>query len=208
MKLEAIYFKELAFRCTEIKEECEEVFAVAVPSEETPFTILHAVHSSLGLVLTSAANVKKLLDDKRPRDKRFESEDSYKQRLARAKMLQTEIDGIDITEMLDVQVRNTLEHFDEYLDTESVRLSHETVPSGVVFNVGMLDRNRININGDPPLHIRTYEIGTRKLIHLRGEIDIGKIYDSAVAILKRLLENGRIDEKGSTGVISLLNFKK
>ena len=178
VKLLKYYYFELAFLCTEIKANCERVFEATPDRGEPFFDVFWWIHSCIGHSLTAAANVKKLLDDRRPRNKRFENQKSYELRLVRAKMLQEQLAGIDLRPIQDSQVRNTLEHFDENLDMENVVLRDQTIISGALYNVAMTKRDMVRVEMNAPiLHIRTYESSTRKFIHLGGEIDMEDLRD-------------------------------
>lgn len=207
-KLKAVYFHELGFRCTEIRDNCQKVFELAPPPAERNFVIVPNVHSLIGHALTAAANVKKLLDDERPMNPRNESVEGYEFRKARAAMLKAELEGVSLTEMLEVRVRNSLEHFDEYLDEENIRLNKQSTPSIASYNVGFSHLDNMVFKEGPILHIRSYETTSRRFFHLRGSIDLGKVHDEAVAVLGRLIERKHIPDTGTTGRLLFLDFRR
>jgi len=209
-KLKDIYFHELGFQCTAVRDSCEKVFEYPPPPPgERNFVIEPAkLHVAIGNSLTAAANVKKLLDDKRPRNKRTESAGAYELRTARAQMLRAELGGVSLEEILNVSVRNSLEHFDEHLDKENIRLNGQLVPCVVLYNVGVSHIDNVVFDQGPTLHIRTYETTTRTFSNLGRSIHLGKVHDEAVAILSRLIDTKLIPADGTTGVMSFLDFRQ
>lgn len=209
-KLKAIYFHELGFQCTAVRDNCEKVFEYPPPPPgERNFVIEPAkLHVAIGNALTAAANVKKLLDDKRPRNERNESVGAHELRQARAQMLMAELEGVSLDEILKVSVRNSLEHFDEYLDKENIRLNGQLVPSVVLYNVGVSHIDNVVFDEGPTLHIRTYETTTQTFFNLGRSISLGKVHDEAVAILARLIDRKLIPANGTTGVMSFLDFPR
>jgi hypothetical protein len=207
-KLKEIYFHELGFQCTAVQGNCERVFQYPPPPPgERNFVIEPAtLHVAIGGALGAAANVKKLLDDKRPRNKKTESAGAFDLRKARAQMLTAELNGIPLDEILKVSVRNSLEHFDEYLDKENIRLNGQLVPCVTLYNVGVSHLDDVIFDEGPTLHIRTYETSTRRFFNLGRSINLGKVHDEAVAILARLIDRKLVPANGTTGVMSFLDF--
>lgn len=124
IRLKDIYFHELFFQATIIRDTCEQIFADTPTTNdkgEPVFHLLPAIHGKIGLVLSAAANIKKLLTGDRERGK-DEKPERRRLRLARTAMLWEALAPLTLSEMLDTKVRNSLEHFDEYLDDENLRL--------------------------------------------------------------------------------------
>jgi hypothetical protein len=207
-KLRDIYFHELGFQCTAVRDNCEQAFSFQpLDTGERTFIVMPAkLAVPIGGALSAAANVKKLIDDKRKRNKKFESENAYRLRLARAHMLLTELDGIPLDEILKLEVRNSLEHFDEYLDRENIRLQDISTPCVALYNVGLSHEGNVVFEEGPLLDIRTYVASTKEFRNLGLSINLGRLCAEAVAILSRLIENKRIPADGTTGVMSFVNF--
>lgn len=138
-------------------------------------------------MLTDAANVKKLLQA-RPKQQKRESNSLYPLRLDRTKFLNEYLEGIDLQEMLNSKVRNTIEHFDEYLDEEIDSLSamaEDQLPSPMAaYNIIMPDWD--SIISPRPYPIRLYITSERTFYNMRWSINIEKVYEEALAILARL----------------------
>lgn len=201
MKLKDVYFHELFFQTTVIVGACEQLFAETPStneSEETVWNISPASHGRIGLILSAAANVKKLLSGDELAKK--DSNDGLALlRRARTAMLWEALAGLTVTEILNSRVRNSLEHFDDRLDTENLKLqTKQTAPVVYAFNVSMPARDSL---GPEPFPLRLYLSTTRKFLNFADEIDIGKIYAEAKAIRRRLVEKGMKEDGGGALVV-------
>jgi hypothetical protein len=201
MRLKDIYFHELFFQTSVIINACEQLFAETPSANEEGepvWNIVPAAHGRIGLILSAAANVKKLLtgDVRAAKDSRPEL---ISLRIARTAMLWEALAGLTITELLDARVRNSLEHFDEWLDAENLRLQTKPATSPVyVFNVSMPARDSMS---PEPYPLRLYLSSTRRFLNFSTEIDIGKIYGEAKAIRRRLIEKGMKENAGGALVV-------
>jgi hypothetical protein len=124
----------------------------------------------------------------------------YNLRQKRSKILRDTLSGVKLEEILNNKLRNSLEHFDEYLDENIVRLIEKGPPpaSHAAYNMVLSHREIFKPQVYP---IRLYVASERKFYNMRFSIDIGKIYAEASAILDRLHELGLFPVTGPGGVM-------
>ena len=93
--------------------------------------------------------------------------------------------GIKLAELLNAKVRNTLEHFDEYLDEANLALSDARVPPSpmAAYNMVLSRWDAINPRVYP---IRLYISAERKFYNMKWSVDLDAINKEASAIAERL----------------------
>lgn len=184
-KLFLIYIHEVWRLSNEIVTNCEKVFDEAtIPDKEYIIQVSPNIHSHIIYILINSANLKKLIFPSENKSK-DESKKQYEFRLERSKLLKELFNGIDIKEIKNSKVRNTLEHFDEYIDKENLKLesSDKKVSPFAAYNMALSDWGAFS----PPVYpIRLYISKEKKFYNMGFSIDIGKIYEEAKAIIERL----------------------
>lgn len=194
----SVYIHELWRLADEIKVHCEKIFEEAkIPDKGYLIQVSPSLHSNIMYVLINAANFKKLVFTPPDRFKN-ETKKVYEYRKERSHLLKQIITGLDISEIQDNKVRNTLEHFDDYLDKENIRFSGTKEPLVVPAAYNMTFSNW-NVYNPKVYPIRLYISDERKFYNMGFSIDIGKIYDEATLIINRIHELGlfkNIDEPG------------
>lgn len=184
-KLLTLYFHELWWLAHGIKTKAERLFAEAtVPETGYVIQVNPELHSVIASILSDAANLKKLVVTPSTR-LNGESGPQFRLRKARAATLSEAIAGIPLTEMLNAKVRNTLEHFDEYLDEANIALSNsKTAPSPMAaYNMVLSQWEVISPRVYP---IRVYISSERKFYNMKWSVDIGAMYKEATAVVERL----------------------
>lgn len=196
----SLYFHELGWLCSAIIGDCEAIFEnTPILGKEHYIKVAPEIHARISSVLINAANIKKLVNSARTKFKN-ESIAIFELRQHRAETLRETLSGIRIEEMFDNKVRNSLEHFDEYLDEDILRLSKiENVKDPMaVYNMVLSHREVFSPSVYP---IRLYIASERKFYNMHCSIDIGKLYDEACLILKRLKSSGVFPEEGPGGLM-------
>lgn len=180
-----IYLHRLFGLAQAIRDDCDWLFRETQPlSAGHYFKISSEVHSRIEGILVGAANVKKLIQTSQARGAK-ESDAAYCLRKDRAKVLMAILDGMELDEFLNTQTRNSLEHFDEYLDDQNVRLAKgESPPASVAaYNLVMSDWQMMEPR---PFAIHVYVAAERKYYNMGREIDLGRLRNQAAALLVRL----------------------
>lgn len=118
------------------------------------------------------------------------------------------LSGIDIKEIKESKVRNTIEHFEEYLDNlniglESPKSKVKERHASAAYNMTFSDWQVINPEVYP---IRLYIAKEKKLYNFEWSVDIGKIYSESLNIIERLKRLKQFKEEGAGGL--LVRFKQ
>ncbi|MGF1807892.1 hypothetical protein L4C31_21895, partial [Aliivibrio sifiae] len=122
-KLSTLYYHELWWLASSIVKKSEKLFEeTSVPESGYLIQVNPELHSLIASILSDAANIKKLVVT--PSNKlNGESGAQARLRKERAQRLKDAISGVGLKEILNHKVRNTLEHFDEYLDEVNLKLT-------------------------------------------------------------------------------------
>jgi len=184
-KLYTLYFHELWWLSNSICQKCENVFKeTQILDNGMLLQVNPTVHSLIASLLSDASNIKKLIDT--PAGKlRGESSAQARLRKERAKVLKDTIESVELTEILNHKVRNTLEHFDEYLDEANLKFSRELQTSSPMAAYNMVF-SHWEVTNPRVYPVRLYISSERKFYNLKWNVDIGKIYEEATAILSEL----------------------
>lgn len=198
-----VYINELYYLCEAIKRECDGIFDEAkVPDDGYMIQVSPILHSRINSVLIYATNIKNLIYT--PKDKKKkESVKNYRMRKARAELFEGILSGLSIKEIKNNKVRNTLEHFDEYLDECNLELAKAYTDlkknhSLAAYNMTFSNMKVIQPDVYP---IRLYIADEKKFYNFDWSIDIGMIYDEALSILERLKELNLLGESKSGGLL-------
>lgn len=184
-KLLTLYFHELWWLAHGIKTKADRLFAEAtVPDTGYVIQVNPELHSVIASLLSDAANLKKLVITPSAR-LNGESGQQFRLRKARAAVLREAIAGIPLTEMLNAKVRNTLEHFDEYLDEANVTLTttKNALSPMAAYNMVLSHWEAFNPRVYP---IRVYISSERKFYNMKWSVDLGAMHREATAIVERL----------------------
>ncbi|HEY5851807.1 MAG TPA: hypothetical protein VIT62_13715 [Lysobacter sp.] len=117
-----VYVLELWSLAQSVARKCHQVFDECPPQKEGFYVkISPELHGTIASLLAESANIKKLLTV--PSEKgRHETREQFEFRVRRATHLMEAIGSPSIAEIAKVQTRNSVEHFDEYLDRASIAL--------------------------------------------------------------------------------------
>ncbi|MBS7463865.1 hypothetical protein KID95_24815 [Pseudomonas syringae] len=179
-----LYYHELWWLSHSIKRKCEYVFkATVVPDEGYSIVVSAEVHSNISSLLSDAANIKKLFIT--PSAKlNGENRSLFKLRQERASVLSDFLGSLNIKEMLSPKVRNTLEHFDEYLDRANYEITKSAIQNRVaVYNIVLSHWEALSPRVYP---LRLYISNERKFYNMQWSIDIGLLYVEASSIVEKL----------------------
>lgn len=183
-----VYYYELKWLSYSIKTKCEHVFnIVSIPDEGYLIQVNAEVHSNIFSLLSDAANLKKLILTSGVK-KTGENGARFKLRKERASVLSDFLKSLNIKEMLNPKVRNTLEHFDEYLDKANYEVTQSAPQNKLAaYNVVLSHWDAISPRVYP---LRLYISSEKKFYNMQWGIDIGLIYLEACSILEKL-EGGK-----------------
>jgi len=198
LRLNFIYLHELWWLSESIKRRCEHVFKeTPLPEQGYYFKIDYNIHSLINDVLSDAANLKKLITIPTKKT-RSESPRQFQVHVERSKFLQDKIKDIEINELRSVKVRNTLQHFDEYLDEANIEASDGKLRSHsmAVYNFVLSHWEAVNPR---PYPIRLYVCSEKTYYNMRSSVNLEKIYVEAARINEVIRSEIRRDSDSDPG---------
>lgn len=185
-KLAVLFYHELWWLSNSIVRKCEHIFSKAkVPEQGYVVQIDHEIHAQIASVLSDAANIKKLISTPDVKLK-GENGERFKLRKERARELSDVLASLEITELLNHKVRNTLEHFDEYLDEANYDISRKPrLGKMAAYNMVISHWEAIEPRVYP---IRLYVSSESKFYNMKWSVDIALLNSEAKSIAHKLRE--------------------
>ncbi len=180
-----VYFHELWGLADSISKKCFIVFeACPVPAKDGYIKIDPALHGVIAALLAEAANLKKMLAvPDRPGFK--ESEEQFAFRVGRTKLLNEALGYPDLSEISRAETRNSVEHFDQYLDRASLSLSaSDGEVSGMALYNMVLSSWAVFSEKSFPLKV--YVADERKYFNLDYEADLSSINNESLDLIARI----------------------
>jgi hypothetical protein len=198
----SLYFHELANLSYNIIENCNIIFSETENSSvEQYIKVSPELHSRINIVLINSANIKKLIKTHNYKNKK-ESDEVFKMRQLRSEILWNALKDINITEILNTKVRNSIEHFDEYLDEwlTNIETYHDKECLMGIYNMTLSDKKAYPYDVFP---IRMYIAKERTFYNLRYAINIGKLFQEASAIFERMKNYNVLSDNNEVGALML-----
>ena len=185
MKFRKIYLYELWFLSQSIIKRCEKIFKeVPIPKVGYALGPGYEIHSEINCILSEAASIKKLITPPQKKTKGL-SQEKFQFQVDRCNYLKDKIKHIQISEINSVKVRNSLQHFDEYLDEAMVKINGGklAVHGMALYNWVISDPAATNVR---PYPLRIYVGTEKKYYNMDVSIDLGKVYSEALDINKAI----------------------
>ena len=199
-KLFSLYVHELWWLANGIKEKTDRLFNEAkVPDEGNLIQVSPELHSLIASVLSEAANLKKLLVTPSVR-LNGESGRQFRLRRGRALALTKLLDGVPLKELLNAKVRNTLEHFDEYLDEANLTITEAKTPPSPMAAYNMV-LSRWEVFTPRVYPIRLYISAERKFYNMKWNVDLDAMNKEASAVVERLVPFVGAAKEGPGGLM-------
>lgn len=180
-----IYLHELWARSDFVARTCASIFEQCpVPPKDGYIKVDATVHSQISTVLTESANIKKLLTI--PVKVGFkETKIAFDFRVQRAKLLNAVLANPTIPEISAVEARNSVEHFDQYLDRANLALEEGKVkaPGMALYNMILSSWKIFDKKAFP---LKVYVADERRYFNLEWLADINAIYEEANDLLNRV----------------------
>ncbi len=179
--MEGIYVNELFWLLTAIKKNCETLFEKAkIPETGYIIQVDLEVHSLIKSIVNDSSHVANLID---PREKRkVETVEHYTFRKERGEHLKEIFNGVSVEKILNRELRDSIEHFDERLDNlvHSVSNKVEKKQQNLAHNMVFSDKEVIT---PFPIPIRVYISSEKVFYNMNWRFDIGKIYAECISML-------------------------
>ncbi|BDM22240.1 hypothetical protein KMS_R19980 [Pseudomonas sp. LRP2-20] len=187
-KLNKYYYHELHYLAYQIDKKCKLVFDNTQPLFPGAFIQNDPeTHSIITSLLNDAAGISRLISLPKKKSK-SETAPLFALRTNRAETINAFLESIDITEIQNRTVRNSVEHFDEHLDRLNLRLSNDPFdPPPIAYNLTISDWD---IYEPKLLPIKLYVVSEKKFYNMGNKVDLNKIHEEAEQILKKCSSAG------------------
>lgn len=187
------YISEVYWLSRDTAETCQGIFenAPAPPQSSSYIKVDHGLHRELYRVLNNAARIRALIKS-RPRSK-SQGAGMYALQERRIKWLAGLLTDLPTAQVLHSKVRNTLEHFDEYLDETALKSRRGQISRPTLFPVdmtlgreGMLEQ--FDVGGSTPTvyPLRVYLAEERVFVNCGARLDLDAISSECRGITERL----------------------
>jgi hypothetical protein len=199
----SVYVRELYNLAVGIRRKCETIFEKTPPIPVRPDRYISSapeIHDLIHGVLVGAASVKRMIVTPSTKLK-GETKRQFDLRRYRAALLNAALHPTELKEMLDQKVRNSLEHFDEYMDSAVLELSDATRrPSPwAAFNLIISGRDVFQPNIYP---IKLYIAEEKVFCNMKWSINLSHLHQEAVALEAALKKHESIaDQEGPGGML-------
>lgn len=147
-------------------------------------------HNRLISTLAMAARIRWFVQ---PRNRRDASESQQEILDGRTAMLRDMLDGIDLEPVMDASLRNSLEHFDEYLDDMALASAEGKIRRPTLFPMDMaLSRrsalHRFQVGGNHPTihHLRVFVCDEQVFVNAGREVNVDTLQQVCAEIADRL----------------------
>lgn len=183
------YVFELYRLAVDAASGCNRVFDAAPPPQDDSsyLKVDHEISGEIYRVLNCAARLSSLIS---PRPKRRnQSSAQFAVQQARIVWLRGLLGEIELRETLRTRVRNSLEHYDEYLDKTALRFSREKIDGRIILPLDMtLGReNTLPLDsGDTLFPLRVYLAKERTFVNCGEYIDLNQIAIETGSIVAQL----------------------
>jgi len=190
-----IYYHRLHSLGCAVVRQCEDVFArtAEAAGDEYYRRASPDIHAIIDAALTNAGNIKKLLRPGRPLRKEPAEVLAFRER--RVKALNALLDGVELSEIFSTAGRDSIEHFDEYLDREIVAggSDPDATPVFAAYNLVVAKAEMFPF--------RLYDATEHKYYNFDAVVDLRKLQSEAAAIVSRLDERGVLGSSQSAGAL-------
>jgi hypothetical protein len=200
-----VYVHHLFALAKAVRDGCDQVFADApIPPSDGYIKVNPGLHSRIDGILIDAANLKKLIKTPAERGK-SESQRTFRFRRQRTEALTEFLRGLSLEAISDVQVRNSLEHFDEYLDQLGAKLEDGEQPPkpAAAYNIVFSSWNVARAVAQREVYpLRVYVADERTYFNFDRRINLGMLREEAAAITQRIEATGELhNEPGGLMVL-------
>lgn len=153
-----IYYSEILILAKSIVKDCDEIFDKFALSDKQGFiSVDYETQHKINSIVVTYGNIQKIL---KPENKRKHNETAvvHATRVARGKHLKYLLEESGVNNLLDLRVRNGIEHFDERIDKLVLKQRKEQIKNSLIlYNMTFSDKTVIySILSEKTKHLKPY----------------------------------------------------
>jgi hypothetical protein len=199
-----LYVEEAYWLARGIAQGCDEIFeATPAPTEPPPANYIKVdgeLHLKMVRVLSEAAKLRALIASRPKSKEQALSEHAFQE--ARAQWLRTFLGGVSLDAVSNARARNSVEHFDEYLDEIARQTARRLInrPTAVLFNMTLGRPNALDVGSGSVVELRVFLASDRVFVNAGYRVDFQALRDLATAVAERLgslIGSRSHDERGA-----------
>ncbi len=197
-KLSQYFYQELFYLAYQLDMKCKLIFKNTQPVFPGPSLQNDPdTHNKITSLLNDAAGISRLISTPQKKGK-GENDSSFALRVERARSIELFLGSIEISEIRNRKVRNSVEHFDEYLDDINYKFSNSQFEHPpIAYNLIISDWEVYHPRLFP---IKLYVVSERKYYNMHTHIDIDKIHKEAMQILEVCRASGLLPQGPPMGL--------
>lgn len=197
-----VYFHELWGLAESISRKCNHVFEdCPAPKKDGYIKVDPVLHATIASALAEAANLRKMLAV--PEKAGFrETQEQFSFRRERSSAMAEALGFPPLVEISRVEARNSVEHFDQYLDRASLSLkASDASESGMALYNMVLSSWAVFDKKSFPLKL--YVADERKYYNLEHVADMGAIAMESEDLIGRIRQFGAFKDNDGPGGLML-----
>lgn len=199
-----IYLNEIYALTKTIIRDCDMIFSsLSVPETGYLIVVDYENQNLINSIIVSTANLKKMIDPDTSR-RQNETKVVYETRINRGESLSTLLNITGEEQLLNLKVRNSVEHFDEKIDMLALKKKNKNEKlykkRAILYNMSISSRKVFN---PEPYYLKAY-IVEEKLAYIDNKkINLEVIKNEASILRDRVIDILKNDNPG--GLLTMLN---
>jgi hypothetical protein len=198
------YIEEAYWLARGIAQACDEIFeATPPPTEPSPANYIKVdgeMHRKMVRVLSEGAKLRALITLRQRTKEQAPWEYAFQE--ARAQWLRTFLRGVSLDALSNARARNSVEHFDEYLDEIARKAATRRInrPTAMLFNMTLGRPDIIEVGSGSVVELRVYLASDRVFVNAGQRVDFQALRDQATEVAARLspIASRSPDERGAS----------
>lgn len=203
--LNVFYIYEVNWLAHAVVQQCENLFKITpVPEKGYSISPGYEAHQIITAILSDSARINNLLTIPAQKGRHHKSDKQFRLHVSRSEKLREYVVGLNISEIFSGKVRNTLQHFDEYLDEANLKSFEGRLNEHVMVSYNMIISHREGFQ-PLPFALRLYISSERVFLNMKYSVNIGKIYLEALELMKKFDEVLNAKGQEPSGILARIN---
>lgn len=204
----SVYLSEILILTKSIVKDCNIIFdKLKLPEKGETINIDYETQYLINSIIVSAGNLKKLFYPDKTR-KSSETAVLHETRIDRGAYLRNLVDMSMIEHLLNVKVRNGIEHFDERIDKLALRKYKKQITNNLVLYNMTISHKRVSqiilpdsLKHLKPYFLKVYVIDERTAYIDNKSLNLDKLRKEAVYLESKIIDLLNEDSPGGSMIV-------